>query len=356
MTAMPPLKTRKPTGKPSWPILLLAGAEKTGKSYSAALATSSPLVGRSYWVTIGEDQPDEYGQLGDFDIVEHDGTYRGILNAVTVAGLEPAPETGVPLLVIDSMTRLWDLITGHAQDVANQRAAKRNRASKDSDAQITMDLWNAAKDQWNHVMDAVRAFPGPVILTARLDVVAVMNDAGQPTPQKTTKVQAHKSLPFDVGAVIEMPARGDTWITGVRSVRLKLAERTKAPAEFSVDWFWHQLGLHDTETSSREHNAPTVKTPAARPTETAPVAAEAEFPAGQYADSIEQETDLSKLHGLWTELLEQDALDTDHDGATLRERILSRKTYLEDRAKAPATILVPATPEPVDYDDSEVPF
>ena len=35
------LITRKPTGKPPWPIMLIAGVEKSGKTYSAAQASAS---------------------------------------------------------------------------------------------------------------------------------------------------------------------------------------------------------------------------------------------------------------------------------------------------------------------------
>ena len=57
------LKTRKPTGLPAWPILLIAGVEKAGKTYAAAAASSSDLIGRTLWVSIGEDDPDEYGAI-----------------------------------------------------------------------------------------------------------------------------------------------------------------------------------------------------------------------------------------------------------------------------------------------------
>lgn len=255
-------KYSKPTGKPSWPITLIAGAEKTGKSYGAALAAASDLIGDTYWVGIGEDRPDEYGLLADFNIVEHDGTYRDILAAITEISTMPKRADGKQiLLVVDSMTRLWDLITDNAQRTANARAAakarKLNKPAPDGDVQVTMDLWNVAKSQWGHVMDAIRAHQGPSILTARLENVTVMDDRGQPTQQKQLKVKAEKSLPFDVGAVIEMPARGETYISGVRSVRLQLAERTRVP-DFTLDMFWRKLGLHDTETGRRTHDAPTV--------------------------------------------------------------------------------------------------
>ena len=55
------LTTRKPTGLPAWPILLIAGVPKAGKSYACAAASASPLVGRTLWVPVGEDDPDELG-------------------------------------------------------------------------------------------------------------------------------------------------------------------------------------------------------------------------------------------------------------------------------------------------------
>lgn len=253
------IKTRKPTGKPPWPITLLAGAEKTGKSWAAAQAAASPLIARTYWLGIGEDTPDEYGLIADFDIIEHDGTYREILRNVTEVAADTQP--GVTLLVIDSMTRLWDLLKDNAQATANARARaaaqKYNKSQPVGDSTISMDLWNAAASQWNHVMDGIRAHKGPVILTARLDTVTIMGDDGKPTKQKQEKVSAQKSLPFDVGAVIEMPVRGEAYITGLRSVKLQLPERLLVK-DFTIDGLWRKLGLHEVEIGERTHDAPTV--------------------------------------------------------------------------------------------------
>lgn len=253
------IRTRKPSGKPSWPITLLAGAEKTGKSWAAAAAAASPLIARTYWLGIGEDTPDEYGLIADFDIIEHDGSYADILRNVTEVAGEIKP--GVTLLVVDSMTRLWDLIKDNAQAKANGRAranaTRYNKSQPDGDVPISMDLWNEAAGQWNHVMDAIRAHQGPAILTARLDTVTVMGDDGKPTKQKQEKVSAQKSLPFDVGAVIEMPVRGEAYITGVRSVKLRLPERLLVK-DFTMDGFWRKLGLHETEVGPRTHDAPSV--------------------------------------------------------------------------------------------------
>ena len=261
MTAAPPtLVTRAPTGKPPWPMTLIAGTEKSGKSWACAVASASTLIGRTYWVSIGEDDPDELGALpgARFEIVEHDGTYRGILAAITAAAAQPAVGGKPNLIVLDSATRLWDLLCDAAQHDANQRAATKARNARrpvsEEDATITMDQWNTAKQRWQHCIDAIRSHVGPVLITARLEQVTILNAAGQPTAEKAWKVKAEKSLPFDVGAVVEMHARADTYLAGVRSVRFTSeAERTKYP-EFTVEKLWTDLGLAEKDaTSPRQH-------------------------------------------------------------------------------------------------------
>lgn len=243
------LTTRKPTGLPSWPILLLAGREKAGKSWAAITASASPLVGRTLYIGIGEDDPDEYSLIpgADFDIVVHDGTYKGILDAVRGAVLEPQGDKP-SLIIVDSMTRLWNLIGDNMQAVANQRA--KGRRNPNGDYTISTDLWNVAAGQWAAVMDALRLHQGPVIVTARLDPVAVMEN-GQPTAQKEWKVQAHKSLVFDASALIEMRERGQFLITGVKSARVKL-DAPKVFPDFTVEKLWADLGLVEG-TGDRSH-------------------------------------------------------------------------------------------------------
>ncbi|MDR6861938.1 hypothetical protein [Phycicoccus sp. 3266] len=253
------LRTRKPTGLPSWPILLLAGTEKAGKTYAAAAASASSLIGRTLWVTIGEDAPDEYGAIpgARFEIVEHDGTYRQILGALDECVAELAKDETPGLIVIDSGTRLWNLLSDEAQAVANRRAAAKaarsNRPTPDDDATIGMDLWNTAKQRWDHVMDCLREHQGPSIITARLDLTAVVNDKGDPTKDKTWKVQAHKSLPYDVGAIVELPAPGEAVLTGVRSLRVKNAHtQRRAFPGFTVEALWTEMGLAEA-AGTRSH-------------------------------------------------------------------------------------------------------
>jgi hypothetical protein len=265
MSAIPkqrsaPIVTRKPTGKPPWPILLLAGAEKSGKSYAAAEASASPAIGRTLWVSVGEDDPDEYGAIpgADFEIVQHDGTWRGILAAVTAAVAQPRASGKPTLIVVDSIGRVWDLLSSMAQADANQRAARNaakfNRSKEDEDARIAMDQWNTAKDRWQDLLDVIRGHTGPTILTARLEKSTVMNDKGEPTKEKDWKIKAEKTLGSDVGVIVEMPARGEAFLVGVRSLRFKAEqERTPYPG-FSVDKLWRDLGVTTPGmTTPRQH-------------------------------------------------------------------------------------------------------
>lgn len=235
------LETRKPTAKPSWPALLIAGAEKSGKSYACAVASASPKIGRTLWVSVGETDPDEYGAIpgADFEIVQHDGTLNGI--AQVLAEIASLPVEDKPtLLVVDSMTRMWDMIT----DYLTAEAKKRTKGDREST--ITMDLWNRGKTLWQkHIVAAILAHQGPTLLTARLEPVTVMDERGRPTPIKADKIKTEKNLPYDVDGVIEMPERGEVWLSGVRSVKFNLMERTRIP-DFTVDMLWSKLGLEDT--------------------------------------------------------------------------------------------------------------
>ena len=323
--------TRKPTGLPSWPIGLLTGPEKSGKTFQAAKAATSELIGGTYWVGIGEDDPDEYGAFADFDIVQHDGTYRDFLGAVDWAVAQPPMTDGKPnLIVMDSGTRLWDLICDDLQDEANARerrkAARSNRAAKDGDQQITMDLWNTGKQRWNHVLDTLREHEGPVLITARLDTVTVMDDRGQPTTQKETKVKAEKSLPYEVGFIVEFPVMGEAVLTGVRSLRVKAAGATRKPLkDFTVDKLWHDLGLAD-EVGARTHS------PAGgeRPNAESIIAA---IPRADLA-GVRRLWQVANHHGLLTE--------TDDDGAPIQHLIDARVAHLrmleEMAAEAEASI------------------
>lgn len=238
------ISTRKPTSKPSWPVLLLAGAEKSGKSWACAQASVSDKIGRTLWVSVGETDPDQYGAIpgADFEIVEHDGRVSSIINVLAeIASLPSDPESPT-LLVVDSMTRLWEQCSQWAQGEAQRRHSQKG---KGGEAQVTMDLWNRAKAYHHHAVQAILAHQGPALLTARLEPVTMLDDRGRPTPIKADKIKSEKSLPYDVDGVIEMPSQGEVYVSGLRSVVMQLQERTAFPG-FTVDGLWSSLGLEDT--------------------------------------------------------------------------------------------------------------
>ena len=247
------LQTRRPTGLPSWPVTLLGGREKSGKTWTALQGSASPLVGRTFYIGVGEDDPDEYAAIpgADFDIVLHDGTYAGIRGAVEDAVAEPRVDGKPTLIVLDSATRAWNLIVDNAQTVAN-RKAKGRQDPITGDYSVTPDLWNAAAAQWAGIINPLLRHQGPVVVTARIDNVMVMRN-GVPTQEREWKIQSHKSLPFDASAVIEMHERGHYLLTGVRSARIALPEPRVLPTDFTLSWFWEQLGLQG-DVGERTHS------------------------------------------------------------------------------------------------------
>lgn len=245
----PPLKTRKPTGKPPWPMLLLAGMEKTGKSYACAVASASEHIGRTFWIGIGEDDPDEYGAIpgARFEIVEHDGTYWNILRAIEAAVAQPATDGKPNLIVVDSIGRLWELLADMAQAEANRRRRK-------DEAVITMDQWNVAKSRWAHVITALKSHNGPVVVTSRMEKVTVMDDDGNPTKEKIFKIRAEKSLPFDVGVIVKMHARGEYYLEEVRSLKFKPEPGVTVPyPDFTVEKLWTDLGVTEPGATAPRH-------------------------------------------------------------------------------------------------------
>ena len=199
--------TRKPSGKPGFPLVLLAGVEGSGKTWAAAEATGLPDVDRAFFIEVGESMADEYGAVpgADFEIIEHDGTVGQIREAIAWASQQPAAEGKYNMLVLDSMTEVWSLLSDNAQHIANQRHRKKGRGGG-GDAQITMDLWNRATDTWNGIVNQCRAFPGPVLLTARLKVVTLLDDKGQPTKHRDWKIEAQKNLGYQVQVVLQARA------------------------------------------------------------------------------------------------------------------------------------------------------
>ncbi|AXC37238.1 RecA-like DNA recombinase [Mycobacterium phage ByChance] len=219
------LKTRPPTGAVPWPLILVEGGEKAGKSWAAAVLSSSDKVGRTLWIDWAEGAADEYGAIpgARYEVIEHDGTWTSIMEQVRAAKDEAqraidAGEKPV-VLVIDSMTAEWDDLKEWVDTKARRRESNRKKLEKDPEAeiQITTDLWNLATARHKELMRVLMRFPGIVVMIARgADQVAMEN--GKPTSQRTWKVEGQKNLAFDASVWVRLNRGEHPQIIGARSV------------------------------------------------------------------------------------------------------------------------------------------
>ncbi|RIJ76585.1 hypothetical protein D1871_10960 [Nakamurella silvestris] len=302
------LATRKPSGKPSWPTMLIAGRPGGGRSWTAAEATGSPRLGRAFWIEIGETVADEYGSVpgAEYEIVDHDGTYHGIKRAVAAAAAEPF-ENGQPnLIVVDTFGRLWDLLSDEAQEMANRReAAKAARYKKpapdpDADFNIGTDLWNRAKRRWYAVLDMLIKFQGPSILLSRLDETSVMDADGYPTKEKIWKVRGHKDFAADVDIVIEVRKFREFTLTKARSTTWSIPEGQEfVLPDFSIERLLDRLGVGADTVGT--HNVTTLD-----PTAVDPGVAEASAEKPTVPEDFELQIkaavgadDMEKITALW---------------------------------------------------------
>lgn len=223
---MTPLRTRRPTGRVPWPLILIEGSEKAGKSWAAAELSASERVGQTYWIDLGEGSADEYGAVpgARYLIVEHDGTFGQILAAVEAIKAEAAKEAAANkppvVLVIDSMTAEWDLLKGIADAKARQRLARKGRrVDPDAEPQISMDLWNEINTKHRRLMTHLMTFPGIVVATARGKEVAALDNGGRPVEgSKEYKVEGQKNLAYDATVWVRVSRDHPPLVVGARSV------------------------------------------------------------------------------------------------------------------------------------------
>ncbi|WP_181800942.1 DEAD/DEAH box helicase family protein [Streptomyces shenzhenensis] len=248
-------RSRKPTGLPNPPMMLLVGPEKSGKSYVAAQGSGTDLIGMTYWIEIGgsEGTADYYGRVrgARYEIVPHNGTYQDILDAIRWAVAQP-PVNGKPnMIVVDNMTVLWDMLSDEQALFARRRAERkanenRRRAPRlDDPIVIDSDLWNRAKDRWGEVLWMLRRHSGPTLLLARQEIVtAFEND--KPTREKTRKIKAERNLPAAVDAIVELHAFGEAHLTGVRTLHWDVKPGESVPfPDFTVDTLLRRLGFEE---------------------------------------------------------------------------------------------------------------
>lgn len=237
------LATRTPTGAVPYPLILVEGEEKAGKSWAAAQLTASQKVGDSYWIDLGEGSADEYGAIPGtrYQIVEHGGDWHRILDAVTeitkIAQAALDADKPPVVLVIDSMTAEWDLLKDWANDRARGQKANRAKLAADPNAEVTisMNLWNDAGSRHRRLMMLLFRFPGIVVVTARGGEVAAV-EAGKPVEgKKTYRVEGQKNLAFDASFWLRMFRTDKPLVVGCRSVHVGIKPGKDDPLRIDKD-------------------------------------------------------------------------------------------------------------------------
>lgn len=250
---MTKLKTRKPTGLVPWPLILLEGGEKSGKSWAGAELSASDKVGQTYWLDLGEGAADEYAAIkgARYLVVEHDGTWNNIIASVTAVREEAqrAADAGEPpvVLVIDSMTAEWDMLKDWALLCARDSDKNKKKLEADPNAEIdiSMNYWNDAAERHRRLMRLLMTFPGIAVVTARGKETAAVDAFGRPIPRKTDyRVEGHKTLAYDVSVWVRMSREHAPLVVGARSVHVGLRPGVDRPTpvqDFSLEWLVFDL-------------------------------------------------------------------------------------------------------------------
>lgn len=239
------LKTRKPTGVVPWPLILLEGEEKSGKSYACAVLSASPRVGRTLWLDLNEGAADEYIKVkgARYEVIDHDGTWQSIIGQVADAKAEAerakaAGEKPVAL-IIDTGTAEWDLLKSWADSRARLTEANKRKLAQDPNAevQIPMNLWNDANARHRKLMTMLMTFPGIVVVTARGKDVAALDAKGSPIAgTKEYKVEGNKTLAYDVSCWVRTFRDKPAIVVGARSVHAGIRPGRDKPQALDPDW------------------------------------------------------------------------------------------------------------------------
>lgn len=223
----PQLMTRRPTGKVAFPLILVEGQEKCGKTFSALSLSASPKVGRTFVLELDEPTADEYSVLGDFEILEHNGTFTSILGQLQAAAAVPMEDGKPNVIVLDTGTALWNLLKRWAEQRARNSRLGQRKLQEDPDAEIdvSMNLWNDATDRWYEVINLLRSFPGIGVMVARSKETAKVVNGNPVASQVEYKIEAQKSVANEVSATVRMERPHTARLVSVRSLHVDVPPR-----------------------------------------------------------------------------------------------------------------------------------
>jgi len=239
---MAALSTRRPTGEVAFPFLIVEGESKSGRTYAALRLSADERVGQTFVFELAENRADEYASLGDFLIVEHDGTLSGLKTQMQAAMAEPSIDGKPNVIIVDTGSALWDM----HKDRAALRARSSKRAQKiladdpDADIDVSMSYWTAVKDMWwRDYINALKAWPGIVVLTAKAEEKTKVDKDGRPTKDSEWSRDLEKGTVFSATAVVRTRYPKPPVVSDVNSLRVEMPQSglLDLPATDSLGYF-----------------------------------------------------------------------------------------------------------------------
>ena len=229
-----PLRTTTPTGQSPWPFVLVEGAAHAGATWQALSLSASERVGRVLVFAVGERDVDRYAELGEFEVVELNGTFTDLVDQLTAAlGVGAEADGRPPVLVFDGESGFWAQLLAWGSAKTRTGAAVRKQLAEDpgSAVRIPHNVWDDIHARHDIVMDLLRRFCGPVVVTARGGPAPSTDPAGNPVPTAARyEVQGDRRLTSDA----------DVWVRVHRGpLRVELIS-ARNPAD---DLTWLDLPL-----------------------------------------------------------------------------------------------------------------
>jgi hypothetical protein len=364
---VPGLRTHAPTGRIPWPLILLEGQEKSGRSWSIAEFSKSDRIGTLYWIDLNEGAAEEYGAIpgANYQVVEMDtGDYHELLHVLELLHKEAsrARDAGEKpvALGIDSGTAIWAGLKDWASSRARSSSRGQSLLRRDPHAEvkISTNLWNDSAQRWRKIQTLLATFPGPVIITARGKEVAVIGPDGNPVEgQREWSVDCHKELPYTATAWVRMQRTSPPMVIGARSVHAGIKPGADDPKPITdpraegrlLEWLiFDLLRVDAARVGTRDYREFTggelTEEEKARPEEGEPDQSQAarRAPAQrgrtkpQWLEAIAACTDLDCTRGLWVEAQRAGLLTADVEGIDLGDRIRARAEDITAARTTPA--------------------
>lgn len=236
---MAELRTRPPTGRVAYPLILVEGEEKAGKSFALAQLAASPRVGRTFALDTGDGTMDEYASLTDgrLEILVHDGTWPSMIEQIEAATKVPQVDGKPNVVGIDSGSAIWQMLKVWTDNRARNSRSGRKTLAEDPDAEIDapMNLWNDSKGRWGRMIALLKNFDGiGVILAQGQEVTKVEN--GTPTKDTVWTVEAEKNTAGAVSAIVRIRRPHAARLMGVRSLSIEVpADGFALPDQNMID-------------------------------------------------------------------------------------------------------------------------